>query len=131
MGELIAALVALAVPSTGRCDALAALDVVRALAWNSGDAGLLAQAYAPGAGRRDAQRLEAWRQRGIRIEGARTIRASCRERGATEVDVVERLGPTVAVLPDGSRTTLPADAWDRRTVELGRRGGWWRIVRVE
>lgn len=130
MGEWIAALVALAVPSTARCDALAALDVVRALAWTSGDRRLLAAAYAPGSGVDDTDRLRAWNERGIRVEGARTLRASCRDRGAHEVEVVERLGPTVAVLPDGSRQALPTDAWDRRVVALGHRGGWWRIERV-
>ncbi|MFO6454059.1 MULTISPECIES: hypothetical protein [unclassified Aeromicrobium] len=130
MGELIAALVALAVPSTARCDALAALDVVRALAWTSGDERMLATGYTEGAGADDADRLRAWAARGIRLEGARTLRKSCRERGAHDVEVVERLGPTVAVLPDGSRQALPADAWDRRIVELGHRDGWWRIERV-
>lgn len=130
MGEWIAALVALAVPSTARCDALAALDVVRALAWTSGDERLLAAGYAPDAGGDDAERLRAWGERGIRLEGARTLRASCRERDAHAVEVVERLGATVAVLPDGSRQVLPTDAWDRRLVELGHRDGWWRIVRV-
>lgn len=130
MGEWIAALVALAVPSTARCDALVAVDVVRALAWTSGDERLLAAGYAPGAGGDDADRLREWSGRGIRLEGARTLRASCRERGAHEVEVVERLGPTVAVLSDGTRQALPTDAWDRRVVELSQRSGWWRIERV-
>lgn len=130
MGEWIAALVALAVPSTARCDALTALDVVRSFAWTTGDERLLAAAYAPAAGGDDTDRLRAWGERGIRVEGARTLRSSCRERGPHEVEVVERLGPTVAVLPDGSRQPLPADAWDHRIIELGHRDGWWRIVRV-
>lgn len=129
MGEWIAALVALAVPSTGHCDALAALDAVRALAWSTGDERLLARAYAPDAAAEDVARLRSWRERGIAIEGARTVRASCRD-AAAGIEVVERLGPTVAVLEDGTRHRLPADAWDRRIVELAHRDGWWRIVRV-
>ncbi|MCL3836697.1 hypothetical protein [Aeromicrobium duanguangcaii] len=130
MGEWIAALVALVVPGTGGCDALAALDVVRTTAWTTGDDRLLAEVYGDGAGRPDIERLRAWRERGITVEGARTIRASCRDRGPGGVEVVERLGPTVAVMPDGSRRTLPADGWSRRTVTLDREGGRWRIVRV-
>ena len=129
MGEWIAALVALAVPFTDRCDALTALDAVRALAWTSGDERLLARAYAPGTDQADVERLRSWRERGITVEGARTVRATCRA-GAGGVEVIERLGPTVAVLEDGTRQTLPTDAWDRRIVELAHRDGWWRIVKV-
>ncbi|MET1132717.1 MAG: hypothetical protein ABWX60_04780 [Aeromicrobium sp.] len=129
MGEWIAALVALAVPFTGRCDALTALDALRALAWTSGDERLLVRAYAPGTAGADVERLRSWRERGIAVEGARTVRASCRV-GATGVEVVERLGPTVAVFEDGTRHPLPTDAWDRRIVELAHRDGWWQIVRV-
>ncbi|SKB09548.1 hypothetical protein [Aeromicrobium choanae] len=129
MGEWIAALAALAVPFTGHCDALTALDALRALAWTSSDEQLLARAYVPGTDEADVERLRSWRERGITVEGARTVRASCRV-GADGVEVVERLGPTVAVLADGTRRPLPADAWDRRIVEVAHRDGWWRIVRV-
>jgi hypothetical protein len=130
MGELIAALVALVLPSTGGCDALAALDVVRTAAWTSGDERMLAGAYAAGTGDGDVARLRAWRQRGITVEGARTVRGSCHGAGASGVEVVERLGPTVAVLPDGNRRTLPTDGWSRRLVTLEREGGRWRIAGV-
>lgn len=130
MGELIAALVALVVPATGRCDALSALDVVRAMAWTSSDEVLLGRIYGPEAGRDDVARLRAWRERGIVVEGTRTLRASCREIGASSVEVVERLGPTVAVLADGSRRTLPAGGWNRRIVTIGSADGAWRILRV-
>ncbi|WP_146825085.1 hypothetical protein [Aeromicrobium flavum] len=130
MGELIAALVALVLPATGRCDALAALDVVRAAAWTSGDERMLSHVYGPEAGRTDLARLDAWRERGVRLEGARTVRASCHDGGAGGVEVVERLGPTVAVLPDGGHRTLPADGWSRRVVTLEREQGRWRIARV-
>ncbi|MBC9225501.1 hypothetical protein GL325_04110 [Aeromicrobium sp. 636] len=130
MGELIAALVALVVPGTGGCDALTALDTVRTAAWTTADEGLLSGIYGSDAGRADVERLRAWHERGVTVEGARTIRASCRDRGAAGIEVVERLGPTVAVLPDGARRRLPADGWSRRTVDLEREGGRWRIVRV-
>lgn len=130
MGEVIAALVALMVPGADRCDALAALDVVRAASWASGDEAALAQVYGRGAGEGDAARLRAWSEAGVRVEGMRTVRSRCRASGATVVEVVERLGPAVAVLPDGSRRALPQDAWDRRVIDLEMVDGRWRIVSV-
>lgn len=130
MGELIAALVALVVPVTDRCDALSALDVVRTAAWTTSDEVLLSRIYGPEVGRDDMARLRAWRERGIAVAGARTLRASCRHVGAASVEVVERLGPTVAMLADGSRHTLPSAGWNRRVVTMGRADGTWRILRV-
>lgn len=130
MGELIAALVVLMVPVTERCDAAAALDVVRAAAWTSGDRVSLERVYAGRAGERDVARLRSWRERGVSVRGMRTLRARCRPIGATRIEVVERLGPTEAVLPDGSRRALPEDAWDRRILDLAWIGGRWRIAAV-
>lgn len=130
MGELLAALAVLLLPWAGRCEALAALDVVRGEAWSTGDAALLATVYADGAGEDDMARLRAWRGRGTTVEQMRMLRSSCRESGATTVEVVERLGPAVAVLPDGRRRPLPQDSWDRRVIDLQHLEGRWRIVRV-
>lgn len=130
MGELIAAFVLLLAPLPDRCDALAALDVVRTAAWTTGDADLLGGVYDGGSGGADIARLRQWRQRGIVVEGMRTRRSSCRDVGADRVEVVERLGTTVAVLPDGTPRALPQDDWDRRTVTLVRTDGRWRIGAV-
>lgn len=130
MGELIAALVALMVPRADRCDTLGALDVVRAAAWSSTDEDALARVYGRGAGERDVLRLRAWGDRGVRVEGMRMVRSSCRPVGVSGVEVVERLGPGTAVLPDGSRRALPQDGWDRRVIGLERVDGRWRIVAV-
>lgn len=128
MGELIAALVVLFVPAADRCDVLAAVDVVRAHAWAEADTAMLSSLYADDAGASDVAHLMAWRDRGITVRGARTIRASCHATGSG-LEVVERLGPMVAVLPDGSRRALPAGGWNRRTIELVH-DGRWRIARV-
>ena len=130
MGELIAALVALLVPRADRCEVLQALDVVRAAAWASGDDRRLEEVYAPGAGVPDVDRLRRWRERGIEVRGMRPVRSSCRPVGASDVEVVERLGPSVAVLADGTRRALPQDGWDRRVVRLEHVDGRWRIAAV-
>lgn len=130
MGELIAALVALLVPRADRCEVLQALDVVRAAAWASGDDGLLERVYAPGSGARDVDRLRRWRERGIEVHGMRAVRSTCRAAGVSDVEVVERLGASVAILPDGSRRALPQDGWDRRVVRLERVDGRWRVAAV-
>lgn len=129
MGALISAVVLLLMPWTPACDALDALDVVRAEAWRRGDPDLLATVYAAGAGTADVARLAAWADRGLRVEGARTLRARCREHGQV-VRVVERLGPATAVGPHGARRPLPQDGWDRRRISLDFDGGRWRIVTV-
>lgn len=130
MGELIAALVALMVPRADRCETVAALDVVRAAAWTTADVTSLERVYARGAGEWDVARLRQWRERGVAVQGMRTLRARCRPLGAASVEVVERLGPTVALLPDGSRRALPEDAWDRRVIDLEVVDGRWRIAAV-
>ncbi|MFS0884813.1 hypothetical protein [Aeromicrobium sp. 179-A 4D2 NHS] len=130
MGELIAALVMLLVPRAEPCAVLGALDVVRAEAWSRGDPGLLAEVYAGEAGRADVARLTRWRERGIEVRGMRSVHAACEAAGPASARVVQRLGPTAAVLPDGSRRALPQDAWDRRRVELVQVRGRWRIARV-
>lgn len=130
MGDLIAALVVLILPRTERCDALSALDVVREYAWSTADTGMLATIYVAGAGRTDVARLQAWRERAMRVEQMTMVRSSCRASGATSVEVVERLGMAVAVLPDGRRRSLPHDGWDRRIIDLQHRDGRWRILGV-
>ncbi len=127
MGELIAAFAMLFAP-VGPCDALEALDVVREHAWSTGDVALLADLYQGRAGAADVASLTAWDARGVTVQGARVVRASCRPT-RDGVEVVERLGPMVAVLPDGSRRALPTDGWDRRTVALVH-AGRWRIAAV-
>lgn len=130
MGELLAAFTVLLLPWAGRCEALSALDVVRAEAWSTGDAELLATVYARGAGEEDMARLQEWRERDATVEHMRMLRSSCRVSMATTVEVVERLGAAVAVLPDARRRPLPEDGWDRRVIDLQHLDGRWRIVRV-
>ena len=129
MGDLLAALVLLLAPRADPCDVLAALDLVRAEAWTRGDSGLLATVYEPEAGRTDVDRLERWRARGIGLRDMTTTRAACRRVDEATVRVTERLGPAVAVLPDGTRRALPRDGWDVRTVSL-RWTGRWRVTAV-
>lgn len=130
MGELIAALVMLMAPQADRCEVVGALDVVRAAAWVAGNESVLERVYVTGAGRTDVARLRSWRERGIEVRGMRMVRARCSPLSPTSVRVVERLGPTVAVLSDGSRRALPQDAWDRRVIELRQQDGRWRISAV-
>lgn len=124
MGELLAALVVTMVPVGHPCDVLAALDVVRSEAWSSGDIALLAGIYGPGAGAEDEARLRAWHERGITVQGMRMVHSACRRTGPTSVEVVERLGQAFAVLPDGDRRELPADSWNRHTIETQFVGRW-------
>lgn len=112
------------------CQVLAAIDVVRAEAWERSDPDLLTSLYAPGAGDADVARLTAWDDRGVRLSGVRMVRSSCSARDGSTAVVVERLGPTVAHLPGGAQRLLPADDWSRRTVTVGRVDGRWRIVQV-
>jgi len=129
MGDLLAALVLLLAPRADPCATLAALDVVRAAAWTTGDPELLRTVYAPGTGGEDVGRLEQWRERGIEVRGMAVQRAACHAAGP-RVTVTERLGPSEAVLPDGTRRALPHDGWDDRTVTLRWQGGRWRVAAV-
>lgn len=133
MGDLIAVLATL-LPSLSAepCLVLEGLDVQRQVAFAQGNPAALAAVYAHGssAGAADLRVLEGYRERGVRVVGARLERRSCEALGERRVRTVERLGPAVAVLSDGTRRPLPRDHWDDRDVRLVVEEGRWRIAAV-
>lgn len=113
------------------CTVVEAIDVLRADAWVRDDVEQLAGLYAtPEAGRDDVALLRRYDDRNVRLSGVRMIRSSCTPRGPDRVEVVERLGPTVAHLPDGTQRRLPQDSWNRRTITVAHVDGHWRIREV-
>ena len=135
MGGELFALLATLLPSASvaPCLVLDGLDLQRQVAFARAEPGLLDHVYAPGSAAGDADRalLADYRERGIRVEGARMIRRSCRAMDANRVHSVEKLGPAVALLPDGSRRALPQDRWDARVITLTFIEGRWRIAEVQ
>lgn len=115
---------------------LTRLDQVRAEAFRRLRPSLLREVYAPGSTLqpRDRAILVGYRVRGVRLRQVRldvtVLRVTFRSPAAVSVRVVERLAPTTAVLPDGDRVALPADAPTRRALHLVRTADGWRIAAV-
>jgi hypothetical protein len=114
---------------------LGGLDAARAQAFVSGDVHRLREVYVDAhAAGADIDTLDSYDERGLRLDGMRLVRESCRvvgrsARGLT-LDVVDRLGPTTAQTADGHRRALPRDRPTRRTVVLTRTGAGWRVAAV-
>lgn len=110
------------------------LDLARQAAYDRRRPGLLARVYAPGSTllRHDRAVLTAYLERGIRLGPVRlevsALRVTRRSRGSVRLRVVELLAPTTAVLPDGDRVALPADAPTLRTLRLVRTPAGWRLA---
>ena len=115
------------------CLVLGGLDATRTQAFVSGDRHRLSDVYvdehAAGA---DAAVLDAYRERGLRLEGMWLVRESCRvtdrSRHRVTLDVVDRLGPTSVRMTGGQHRDLPRDRPTRRTVALERVGDVWRVA---
>ncbi len=118
------------------CLVLGGLDASRTQAFVSGDRDRLSDVYVDEqAARADAEVLDAYRKRGLRLEGMRLVRESCRvtdrSRHRVTLDVVDRLGPTTVWMPDGRHRDLPRDRPTRRTVALELVGDVWRVAAAE
>lgn len=110
-------------------------DDRRAAAWSAGDLGALRSLYAPAspAGRADVAMLQAWRERGLRIEGMRMqlLDLDVRRASAARLDLVvtDRLTGPVAVGP-GVRLPLPRDSFTTQRVVLVRAGDQWVVAQA-
>ena len=82
--------------------------------------------------RRERALLTSYRDRGVALLGARLRTARVRVVSRTPrlliLRVVERLGPTTAVLRHGQQVLLPADAPTRRRLRLVSTSAGWRIA---
>jgi len=113
---------------------LTGLDLVRAQALAAADPDRLSAVYAsPAAAADDADTIEAFADRGARIEGAVLLidELSVIRSGRDEVvlDVVDRLGPAKVRWNDGTVDRLPVDEPTRREIVLVRTDDGWRISR--
>lgn len=118
------------------CLVLGGLDASRSQAFVSGDRHRLSEVYIDEhAARADSDVLDAYRERGLRLEGMRLVRDSCRVTDRSQhrvtLDVVDRLGPTTVRMADGRHRDLPRDRPTRRTVVLERVGDVWRVAAVK
>jgi hypothetical protein len=121
--------------SDPECLLLGGLDATRTEAFIGADQGRLRDVYVDaGAAHADAEVLRSYGSRGLRLEGMRMVRESCRvtdrSRGRLTLDVVDRLGPTAVRAGDGHRRELPRDRPSRHIVVLEQVTGRWRIAAV-
>jgi hypothetical protein len=117
------------------CLVLGGLDQSRAAAFATADPGRLTSVYATRhAAEADTAAVTSYRQRGVRVVGAVMHRRSCgvvsRSAGRVELDVVDRLGPAVAVRRSGLASPLPRDLPTRHQIVLVRTPAGWRIAAV-
>ncbi len=121
-----------------RPDAVATLagwDTRRARAWAEGDVEALRGLYVAGSrtGRRDADMLSAYADRGLRVRGLRTqvLRAQVLRHDAhtVVVSVTDRMRGAEAVGDDG-RIPLPTDRASTREVTLRLVAGEWLVDEV-
>lgn len=115
------------------CLILGALDQHRAAAFATVDVPRLADVYADASvATADRRAVKKYRERGVRVVGAVMHRESCRVSGRTpdriELDVVDRLGPAVAV--GREIRALPHDRPTRHRVTLVWTPAGWRIGAV-
>ncbi len=117
------------------CLVLGGLDVVRTEAFVSGEWARLRDVYVDErAAHADVEVLQSYRERGLRLEGLRLVRESCRVTDQTSrrlvLDVVDRLGPSRVHTDAGGPRELPRDRPTRRTVLLDRTQDGWRVAAV-
>ncbi len=112
---------------------LARLDRLRSRAFERLRPALLQRVYVSGSAllRRERAVLDDYRDRGVRLLGVRLrsteLRVVSFGRNRVTVRVVERLGPTRAVV-GSRRVRLPVDAPTSRVLRLMRGGAGWRIA---
>jgi len=115
---------------------LTGLVARRAEAFATGDQALLAGVYLPGAEvlRRDQQVLRAWQRRGLSVEGAtvrlRTVTVVDHAPRSVLLRTVDRLGPAVAVGPQGDTRALPRDRLSAHRIVLAHTPDGWRIATI-
>ncbi len=132
MDDLLAAILVL-LPRAGAadpCRVLDGLDLHRAAAYARLDPSGVSAQYAQRARTEDVATAEDYRRREVRVEGGRVERRSCDEADDGTLNVSERLGPAVAVLPDGEHRALPREPWREREVRLVVEHSRWRIASV-
>ncbi|HSI26073.1 MAG TPA: hypothetical protein VK948_01595 [Aeromicrobium sp.] len=117
------------------CLILAGLDQERAAAYALVDPGRLRQVYSPASVAADDRAvIESYRRRGARVAGAVMHRISCAVAARTpdriDLDVVDQLGPAVAISRQGRIRLLPRDGPTRHGITLIRTGAGWRIAAV-
>ena len=117
------------------CLLLGVLDATRTRAFVSADPAQLRDVYLDAeAARHDVEVLRSYRARGLRLEGMRLVRESCRvvHRSSRRLafDVVDRLGPTSVRTAEGRHRDLPIDGPTRHTVVLWRTAQGWRVVAI-
>lgn len=117
-------------------DVLAAWDAERAACWARGDRACLRDLYGEGspAGLADDAALAAWRARGLRVEGmdSQVLALDVWHRSSERLllDVTDRTVGAMAVDAAGRARALPADQPSRRTIDLRRVDGRWRVLAV-
>lgn len=117
------------------CLTLAGPDQARAAAFALADPGLLHRTYTDASvAAADRAVVESYRRRGVRVVGAVMHRMSCavasRTADRVELDVLDRLGPAVAITHDGRSRALPRDTPTRHRITLLRTPDGWRIAAV-
>jgi hypothetical protein len=122
-----------AAPARAPGAVLADWDERRAAAWARGDAGALADLYAPGSrsGAADVRLLRAYARRGLRVEGLTTqvlgLRVVERSPRRLVLVVTDRVVGGSAV-GGSAPVALPADRASTRRVVLARQRGRWVVA---
>jgi hypothetical protein len=112
---------------------LGRLDRIRSRAFEQLRPALLCRVYVSGSAllRHERAVLGGYRDRGVGLRGVRLHRTKVRVLSASRrqvtLRVVERLGPTTAVV-GSRRVRLPVDAPTSRVLHLAREEGGWRIA---
>ena len=110
-------------------------DAQRSAAWSNADVEALDHLYAPGAavGRKDAGMLDAYVERGLRVQGLKTQLLAVEQIRVDEemmvLRVTDRLHAGTVVGP-GVEQALPGDGVSTRRVTFRRFDGAWRVARV-
>lgn len=117
-------------------DALREWDAARAGAFADGDVAALRGLYVPGsaAGTADLGVLQAYLDRGLRVEGMRmqvlSLDVLSADGDRLRLRVTDRLADGAVAVGAGTGVPLPWDAASTRVVELVRADGRWRVASV-
>jgi hypothetical protein len=112
------------------------LDALRETAWRAGSPAGLRAVYVQGSGahRIDEMWLSSYARRGLVVRGISvdllSLRVVARSAGRVWLEVLDRLGPAVAVDGHGHERALPRDEPTRHRIELRRVDGDWRIAKI-
>ncbi len=121
-----------AAPGGPGCLALASLDLQRSAAYAAESVEEITRLYVDEtAAAPDVAVLRNWSERGFRLPAAMLVIGSCQATATAErldLEVIDRLAPTVAVEATGRHTGLPHDDWSLRVVTLVQVDGVWRYA---